>query len=80
MRDDYQRGLEEGARIADLYAEENFRMASDTILIDPVLRGDLSAPALVLSEEAQVNGCIHSSMAHAARNIAAAIRELANAE
>lgn len=66
--------IEECARLADLFADENFRMATDTILRDPVLRGDRSAAAVMISEEEQMAGCIHSSMAHAAQNIAAAIR------
>lgn len=67
--------LEEAARIADFYAVENFRLAGDTILTDPVLRDhDVSASAIALSDDLQTSGCIHASMAHAAQNIAAAIR------
>ncbi len=72
--------LEEAACIADMYAEENFRLAGDTILTDPVLRNhDLSAAALAVSERLQTEGHMHASMAHAAQHIAAAIREVARA-
>lgn len=70
--------LEEAARIADFYATENFRLAGDTIMTDPVLhsRGrDQSPSALALSQKMRVEGCVHASMAHAAQNIAAAIRK-----
>ena len=71
--------LEEAARIADFYAEENFRLAQDTILIDPVLRNrDLSPGALAISDRLQSDGHMHASMAHAAQHIAAAIREKIN--
>lgn len=77
---DYQRGLEDAATIADAYAAENFQMATDTILTDPVLaRRDTTEAALAASAMAQTDGCIHASMAHAAKNIAAAIRDKANA-
>lgn len=66
--------LEEAAKIADFYAKENFRLATDTILLDPVLRGGSSDKALVVSEDLQMWGCIYSSRAHAAQDIAKAIR------
>lgn len=69
--------LEEAARIADAFEEENFAMAGDTILLDPVIAGgERSASAVRKSESLMIDGCVHSSMAHAARNIAAAIRAL----
>lgn len=74
-RDD---ALEEAALIADFYAAENFRLAQDTILLDPVLRSrgaDQSPEALALSEKLRVEGCVHSSMAHSAQYIAAEIRK-----
>jgi hypothetical protein len=73
---DFRRGLEAAAKIADMYAKENWRLTSDTILTDPVLRGDMSAEAMEVSKRLQTDGCIHSSMAHAAQNIARAIRNL----
>ena len=69
---------EAAAQIADAYADENIRMAGDSVLFDPVLsskRGDvLTRGDFVKSEELILDGAIHSSMFHAAQNIAAAIR------
>ena len=69
-------GLEEAARIADFYAVENFRLASDIILTDPILsgRGGPNA-AMATFARLQSQGHMHASMAHAAQHIAAAIRE-----
>lgn len=69
--------MEEAACIADFYSTENFRLAGDTILTDPVIQTggrDQSIKALALSGKLQTEGCVHASMAHAAQNIAAAIR------
>lgn len=69
--------LEAAAKIADAYAEENQRMAADTIMLDPVLAGRPVTPeAIRAAKDLMVEGCIHSSMFHAAQNIAAAIRAL----
>lgn len=65
-------GMMEAAQIARFYEVENFRLASDTILIDPILSGS-DASAVDLSDDLQVQGCVHASMAHAAKNIARAI-------
>lgn len=63
------------AKIADLYAEENIRLAGDTILHDPVLSGRSRAPeAFDKSAELIIEGNTHSAMFHAAQNIASAIR------
>lgn len=71
--------LEEAAKIADAYASVNIEAAGDTILLDPVLSGrDRSPEAFDKSRELTIEGCIHSSMYHAAKNIAEAIRALAN--
>lgn len=76
-------GLKEAAWIADVFEAENFAMCTDGIMNDPVLkahRGDglhldqLCEADWAASEEYQTHSTIHSSMAHAARNIAAAIR------
>lgn len=79
--------LEEGAKVADLFAEENFAMATDSILLDPLLsahrlgRQYMNTPANnALVEQCQDNGTIHSSSAHAAQNVAAAIRALKDKE
>ena len=69
--------LEEAAKLADMFAEECFAMAQDTILLDPVLSGkSLAEEAIKRSYGLQTEGLIYSSRAHAAQNIAAAIREL----
>ena len=69
------------AALADEYAEENFRMATDTIMIDPILtahrkkRPYIRTPqADELSEKCQIDGAMHSSSAHTAQHVAAAIR------
>lgn len=75
----YERGKreerEECAKLADSYAEENLRMAQDTIILDPCLSGGPFTPGNIeKSKKQMINGCIHSSMYHAADNIAVAIR------
>lgn len=80
MNNEFRRGMEAAARIADAYAAENFQMANDTILTDPVLSGrDRSESGFAVSERLRIDGCIHSSMAHAAHNISMAIREARDA-
>jgi hypothetical protein len=72
---EFRRGIEAAAAIADIYEVENFRLCTDTILTDPVLNGtDCSPDGCAVSERLQSDAIIHSSMAHAARNIAEAIR------
>lgn len=82
----YERGRrderEACAALADAFADENLRMAQDTILIDPVLAAHRQGTKLASLAEADwnrakdlmVEGCVHSSMFHAAQNIAQAIR------
>lgn len=71
------------ALIADAYADENIRMAGDTVLLDPVLHTPkghkLTAKDFAKSEELVVSGAVHSAMFHAAQNIAAAIRAVGKA-
>lgn len=75
-------GMKEAAEIADAYADENIQMASDTIMIDPVLSGKrgqkFTDEEWERAEKLKIEGCIHSSMFHAAQNIRDAI--LAEAE
>lgn len=68
----YARGMEAAAKIADDYADVNLEMAGDTILADPALRPGPKDWAK--TKELMTQGCIHSSMHHAAKNIAGAIR------
>lgn len=78
----YRDGLQRAFEIADMYADENMRMADDTIHADPILnhnlrrrlksRAEVEAAALV-SERLTLDGLTHSSRSHAARDIADAI-------
>lgn len=78
----YRDGLQRAFEIADMYADENRRMAQDTIHADPILNHKLrrqlksiaqvEAAALV-SERLEYDGLVHSSRSHAARDIADAI-------
>lgn len=70
-------GRDAAAQVADMYAEENIEMAGDSVLTDPCLSGKGFTPENIkTSESRMIDGCIHSSMYHAATNIAAAIRAL----
>ena len=62
--------LEAAAAIADEYASENFRMATDSVLLDRMQ--DFSQ-----TDERQAEGNGHSAAGIASRNISAAIRALA---
>lgn len=81
--------IAECLRICDMFADENIRMADDTIMSDPLLarlrarrRGldvqPLTAADFSLCVELQIDGCVHSAMHHAAKNIGDAIRERFN--
>lgn len=85
-REAYERGRKDEreacAALADAFADENIRMAQDTIMIDPVLSAHRSGIKMATLSESDwqkakdlmVEGCIYSSMFHAAQNIAQAIR------
>lgn len=84
-RDDWQEAAEsaraaafrEAAEVARAYAETNLEMAGDSVLADPILHGGPFTPDNIKkSEGLQIDGCIHSSMYHAANNIAEAIEAL----
>lgn len=69
------------AQVADMFADENIRMAQDSIFNDPLLRrarrgetAPMVAADWALVDKCTDDGTIHSSMFHAAQNIAAAIR------
>lgn len=69
--------LEEAAAFAEFYGEERMRMATDTILHDPVLAGGrLTLANLEASREQQIEGCINSSAYHAAKHIAEHLRKM----
>lgn len=83
MTTDFQRGLLHAAAIADLYADENIRMAEDTVSCDPILnprsrarirnQTELDVAAKV-SEELQLDGADHASRHRAGLDIAELIR------
>ena len=73
--------------IARMFADENILMAGDTILMDPILSrarrkelGPVTAEECALSEKMQIEGCVHSAMYHAAKNIANAIERKAGSD
>ena len=66
---------EEFAALADMYATENYRLATDTVLTDPVLTGrDRSAEGFFMAQALQIQGSAFSAAAHCAEDIAGAIR------
>lgn len=69
--------IEAAAKICDEYADVNIEAAGDSVLHDPCLSGKGFSPENVaISEKLMIEGCIHSSMFHAAQNIAETIRKL----
>ena len=62
------------ALLAEVYSEENFRLASDAVLTDPVLKRDFSPHAFEVSQTLMIQGAAHSSAGHTAQHIADAIR------
>ena len=62
-----QAAFEEAAKVAEEYSAENFRMATDSVVLDRAQRFENT-------EERQIEGNGHSAAGIAARNIAAAIR------
>lgn len=85
----YRDGLQRAFEIADMYADENRRMAQDTIHADPILnrelrsrlksRAEVEAAALV-SDRLTLDSLSHSSRSYAARDIADAILQQMEAE
>lgn len=85
----YRDGLLQAFEIADMYADENMRMADDTVHADPILNrqlrqrlkscAEVDAAALV-SERLAFDGLMHSSRSHAARDIADTILALMEAD
>lgn len=69
--------IEECAELADAFADENLRMAHDTLMLDPCLTGKGFSPEnLEASRKKAIEGCVHSSMHLAAKNIAESLRKL----
>lgn len=81
MTTEFQRGMRRAAQIAELYADENMRMAHDTLLADPILMhpkgqpfaGDVDA-AIRKSERLTIEGADHASQYRASKSIAEMIR------
>lgn len=80
----FERGMRRAAEIAELFADENMRMADDTIRLDPILnrekRALITSPdqftqAAKVSEDLEYDGFMYASRSHAAKDIAEAIRE-----
>lgn len=80
----FNRGLEMAARCAELYADENRRMAEDTLLADPILMGTTTRATFRedrrKSEGLILDGHKHCSAALAADAIALNIRSLKRKE
>jgi hypothetical protein len=68
-------------RICDMFADENMEMATDTLMHPVKLRQfmdgwhTMSDVEMVTFDKLSMEGIVHSSQAHAARDIAKAIRE-----
>jgi hypothetical protein len=84
MTSEYIRGLLRAAEIADLYADENIRMADDTVACDPILNRKKRAQiknitmleaANKVSEILEIQGADHAAKHHAGLDIAKLIRE-----
>lgn len=80
----YEAGLQRALRIAEMYADENMRMADDTIALDPILNRDkralITSPAQLeraekVSMALGADGLMYSFRSHAAKDIAEAIRK-----
>jgi len=75
----YNRGLEVAAKLAALWSDENFRMATDTIKCDPLLNGTATEATLVQdldkSEDLAIDGHVHASIGHACKDLAKMIRK-----
>lgn len=80
---EFHRGMLRAAEIAELYADENIRMASDTVACDPILNPKARArirnqreldAAMKVAEDLQLDGQDHASKHRAGLDIAELIR------
>lgn len=75
----YNRGLEEAARIAEFWMQENFRLCNDTILLDPLLNGRSTPATLAVdldrSKELGNEGHAYATAGHACKGLAEMIRQ-----
>lgn len=85
---EFQRGMLYAAQIVRLFADENMRMADDTIRLDPILNRRMRVQLKSLaeieeagrrSEQLALDGHNYASRAHAASDIADMIEARANA-
>jgi hypothetical protein len=83
MTTEFQKGMERAAELADLYADENIRMAGDTVALDPILNPRNRAlirnqamleAARVVSEDLCERGFAHAERHQAGLQIAELIR------
>jgi hypothetical protein len=81
----FNKGLEAAAQAAELFADENQRMATDTILSDPILNKSMrkNLHSLAAIEEASrkadlmaIQGSCHAAMAQAGDILKKLIRDL----
>lgn len=75
----FNRGLEAAAAVAIVYAEELWQMNHHTLLSDPILMGATTRKTITADVETStdllIEGHGHACAAHAAQNIAEAIRK-----
>lgn len=83
MATEFQRGLQRAAELADLYADENIKMADDTVALDPILNPAnhhrlrnqaMFEAAMMVSENLGERGFAHAERHQAGLNIAEMIR------
>ena len=79
MRKDYIKGLQRALEIAKMHADENMRMADDTISLDPILnhkkRSKISSQAELdaaskISDKLAHDGAYYAARSHSAKDIA----------
>ena len=84
MTTQFQKGMHRAAELAELYADENNRMADDTVELDPIfnprhhprLRNQaMLQAALAVSEKLGEQGFAHAERHQAGLDIAELIRE-----
>jgi hypothetical protein len=75
----FNRGLEKAAKLADLWADENWRMFHHTLLADPILIGTATKDTIVEDSEASkklfLEGHAHAKVGHACTDLAKMIRD-----
>ncbi|HWW56395.1 MAG TPA: hypothetical protein VN047_05850 [Sphingopyxis sp.] len=73
----YRAALADVVELAKIYGEENMKICSDNVLLDPVLRGKVTSPAdIQRSGDCSVRSTIHSAQYHASQHLIEAIGKL----